>query len=156
MLGGLTPGNLSKIGGDNGANRVASAIEGVQLASNRISQEEIGSESSPATKQRKNFAKSIQLNMNDKAGSQLRHLTEIAPSAHHRFDKESVHLRTMYRKLYPSEGPKTNRNQKVTSQYVNDTASVDSGVELLDLQARKTLLGANGLLNQRAYETTGF
>ena len=91
--------------------------------------------------------------MNDKAGSQLRHLSEIAPSAHHRFDKESVHLRTMYRKLYPSEGPKTNRNAKML---INDTASQDSGAELMDLQGRKTLLGTNGLLNQRAYDSLGF
>ena len=31
MIGGLTPGNLSKIGGENGVSRVTSAIEGVQL-----------------------------------------------------------------------------------------------------------------------------
>lgn len=92
--------------------------------------------------------------MNEKGGSQLRHLSEIAPSAHHRFDKESVHLRTMYRKLYPSEGPKTNRN--AANVLINDTASQDSGAELMDLQGRKTLLGTNGLLNQRAYDSLGF
>ena len=91
--------------------------------------------------------------MNEKGGSQLRHLSEIAPSAHHRFDKESVHLRTMYRKLYPSEGPKTNRSPKAL---ITETASQDSGAELMDLQGRKTLLGANGLLNQRAFDSMGF
>ena len=50
MIGGLTPGNLSKIGGENAASRVASAIDGVQLPSHRVSQEELGSEASPATK----------------------------------------------------------------------------------------------------------
>lgn len=32
---------------------------------------------------------------------QLRNLTAIAPTVHHRFDKESVHLRSMYRQLHP-------------------------------------------------------
>ena len=32
----------------------------------------------------------------------MRNIVAIAPSAHHRFDKESVHLRSMYRQLYGS------------------------------------------------------
>ena len=148
MLGGLTPGNLSKIGGaDMGASRVASAIENNQFGSgsNRVSQEDLGSQASPATKQRKNFAKSIQPNSIDKNATQLRHLTEIAPSAHHRFDKESVHLRTLYRKLYPSEAPKTNRNKSTSICYGAatgyETASGDSGA---DLTNRKSLLSSTG------------
>ena len=55
-------------------------------------------------RERKNFARGIQLeNDKKKDGSKLRHLQELAPSAHHRFDKEQVHLRYMYRQLHPSE-----------------------------------------------------
>ena len=61
------------------------------------------------------------MQVGDKNGSQLRHLTAIAPSAHHRFDKESVHLRSMYRKLYPSEGPKTNAMKILNTERSQDS-----------------------------------
>ena len=62
---------------------------------------------------RKQFARGISLQAGDRNGSQLKHMTQIAPSAHHRFDKESVHLRTMYRKLYPNEGSSSKKMNKI-------------------------------------------
>lgn len=80
-------------------------------------------------------------------------MSEIAPSAHHRFDKDSVHLRTTYRKLYPGEGPRTNR----TLLAGNGTASPDStGENFFDMQARSSLFGPNNQLNQRAFDSMGF
>ena len=80
-------------------------------------------------------------------------MSEIAPSAHHRFDKDSVHLRTTYRKLYPGEGPRTNRSLLPG----NGTASPDStGRDFFDLQARSSLHGTNNQLNQRAFDSMGF
>ena len=88
VMGGLTPVNLSKIGGgaEHGG-RLGGPIEKVQLASNRISLEEIDSDGNPITKQRKNFVRSIQFDHREKNESQMRHASEIAPSARHRFDK---------------------------------------------------------------------
>ena len=93
MIGGLTPGNLQKIQiGTIGNTGFESAIQTKQHSPMD------GDDSSdmPPKKIRKQFARGISLE-GDRNASQLKHISEIAPSAHHRFDKESVHLRSMYR-----------------------------------------------------------
>ena len=62
---------------------------------------------------RKQFARGISVQAGDRNNSQLKHMSEIAPSAHHRFDKESVHLRLMYRKLYPNEASSVNKLKQI-------------------------------------------
>ena len=59
---------------------------------------------------RKQFARGISVKDGDtRNNSQLKHMSQIAPSAHYRFDKDNVHLRQMYRKLYPSEATSANK-----------------------------------------------
>ena len=112
MVGGLTKGNLSKIASpplsktiDNQAAPNGGPSSPDELASN---------EGEPQVKTRKRYARGISLQIGHggekQQPSQLRHLAAIAPSAHHRFDKDSVHLRSMYRQLYPGETPLTTKN----------------------------------------------
>ena len=115
LLSGLTPGNLSKISAADKDSRVASAIQdhkNLSLANAHLSQDS-DKESPPPRKERRNFARGISLQIGDRTqNSQLRNLSAIAPSAHHRFDKESVHLRSMYRQLYPGTNvPSTNTSR---------------------------------------------
>ena len=58
----------------------------------------------PVKKERRTFARGISIASGDKARqSQLRNLTAVAPTASHRFNKDSVHLRSMYRQLNKNE-----------------------------------------------------
>jgi hypothetical protein len=98
-----------------GNSRAASDVIEMKLKNNNISQEDITSDTlSP--KRRRNFARGI--TQQDKSGSTgIKNLSSIAPSAHHRFDRENVHLRTMFRKLYPSvPGPHTTQSGLVREQ----------------------------------------
>lgn len=74
---------------------------------------------------RKNFARGISMMHGEKNNSQLKHMMANAPSAHYRFDKETVHLRSMYRQLYPgAPKPKTSvmSPDKISSGSYDDLA----------------------------------
>lgn len=148
MIGGLTPGNLSKINASDGGSRVASAIQGIAARSHRNSTDDMGSDSSPPAKVRKNFARGISMIDGDKSGANnLRNLTALAPSAHHRFDKEQVHLRSMYRQLYPGDGSRTTKASTHTVNFVDPLMSQESlKVGDYDIANRKSLLNKQGTL----------
>ena len=124
---GLTAGNLSKMQGTEESKTLDPAIRDAHVVNANMQSQDDISDSSPGPTQRRNFARGISLQVGDKNGSQLRHLTAIALSAHHRFDKESVHLRSMYRKLYPSEGPKTNAVKILNTERSQDSFFMING-----------------------------
>lgn len=57
----------------------------------------------------------------------LRNLTAIAPSAHHRFDKDSVHLRSMYRQLHQNQESGSNSPLRRNLNLLAGGKSVDNG-----------------------------
>ena len=107
MISGLTPGNLSKISAADKDSRINSAVpEGMalNLVAQQYSQDGSEQQDEPLRKERRTFARGINLSTTDKSQQNvLRNLHAIAPSAHHRFDKDSVHLRSMYRQLHHTE-----------------------------------------------------
>ena len=110
VVGGLTSGNLSKIAGEG--QLVNNTVQDTTQASLRLEEQMSGEQIVLPGKQRKNYARGISHQVNeDKKQSALRQLSELAPSAHHRFDKDQVHLRYMYRQLHPGEAAKT-RNKR--------------------------------------------
>jgi len=103
-----------------GNSRAATDVLEMKLKNNNISNEDITSDNlSP--KKRRNFARGI--SVQDKANLGIKHMAAIAPSAHHRFDRENVHLRTMFRKLYPNV---PNSSYMTHSGLVKDLGSTES------------------------------
>lgn len=80
------------------ASAIQDASQNVQAARKQSNDGSEKAENTVHHKERRTFARSILLQPgNLEQLSQIRKLNALAPSAHHRFNKESVHLRNMYR-----------------------------------------------------------